>query len=71
MISDHFDMSIEIQPPKKKRQPKVGVYVEIVAYGTNVGAHQIVAQYDVPVSRAEELTKLIAANPKLFKPRKD
>jgi hypothetical protein len=54
-----------------KRLPKVGLYVEIVAYGENVGMHTIVGKYDVPVSRAEEMDALFKAHPKLFKPSKD
>lgn len=52
---------------KKKRKPKIGLYVEAVMHGH--GAHEIVAAWDVPVEKIEELQKLVDSRPDLFTPR--
>ena len=52
---------------KKPKRQKLGLYVEVVVHGH--GAHEIVAQYDVPFERAKELQALFDGHPDLFTPR--
>jgi hypothetical protein len=51
----------------KVKKQKIGVYVEVVVHGH--GCHEIVAAYDFPIERVEELQPIFDKNP-LFTPRK-
>jgi hypothetical protein len=51
----------------KKKKPKMGLYMELVMHGH--GMHEIVAAWDVPPKKIEELQKIIEARPDLFSAR--
>lgn len=48
----------------RKPKRKLGLYVEAVVHGH--GAHEIVAKYDVPISKAAKLQALFDSHPELF-----
>lgn len=52
--------------PKAQKQER-GLYIEIVMYGH--GAHEIMAQWNVPIDKIDELQKVIEGRPDLFTER--